>query len=396
MMPQQERTSFQQLLEHRAALAVDWLVRSIEACGGQGSARFYSRVYEPRRGWSWPYPETTGYIIPTLYAYARFANRPELAAVATRQADWVISLQYDNGALPGGHVENGRKAGPSIFNTGQMIFGLVAAYDETGDAKYLSAARRAAEWLAAEVDPASGTWTSHGYVGGHSPAYYTRVCWPMLEVHARAGGEAIRSAAVRVLTTIAGWQNDTGAFANWAFKPGRPGYTHTIAYTIDGMLESAWLLGPDGEAFERAAMRCADVLRRRIEYRGGLAGAYDEQFRGVSWYTCLTGNCQLASIWMRIAERHGDARFLSAAIKALQFVIDRQRVRPLDRHLRGAIAGSSPVWGRYLTLRYPNWAAKFFVDACLAAHAAIEKLLNEGPCVSPSPVATAPACTLSR
>jgi len=33
--------------------------------------------------------------------------------------------------------------------------------------------------------------------------------------------------------------------------------------------------------------------------------------------------------------------------------------------VRGAIAGSYPLWGRYLRWRYPNWAAKFFLDALL-------------------------------
>jgi hypothetical protein len=29
------------------------------------------------------------------------------------------------------------------------------------------------------------------------------------------------------------------------------------------------------------------------------------------------------------------------------------------------VAGSFPIWGRYAPLSYPNWAAKFFVDALL-------------------------------
>ena len=31
--------------------------------------------------------------------------------------------------------------------------------------------------------------------------------------------------------------------------------------------------------------------------------------------------------------------------------------------VRGAIAGSHPIWGRYSRFEFPNWAAKFFVDA---------------------------------
>src|SRR5207249_1426634 len=130
--------------------------------------------------------------IPTLIEYARFANRPELVELAIRKADWICSLQYENGALPGGHVANGVKGPPSIFNTGQMMLGLIAACDHTGDRHYLDVASRAAQWLAGEVDEAEGTWTRHGFSTEKRPSYYTRVCWPMLEVWARTGEAAIR------------------------------------------------------------------------------------------------------------------------------------------------------------------------------------------------------------
>src|SRR5262245_55376744 len=90
-------TPFQDQLVARAKLAVGFLVRAIEACGGQGASTYYSRFYCPLRGWFWPYPETTGYIIPTLFEYAAFAGRDELAELAVRQADWILTLQYENG-----------------------------------------------------------------------------------------------------------------------------------------------------------------------------------------------------------------------------------------------------------------------------------------------------------
>jgi hypothetical protein len=85
---------------------------------------------------------------------------------------------------------------------------------------------------------------------------------------------------------------------------------------------------------------------------------------------------------MKIGDRVQDPRFLSAALKALEFVMKRQALTAIDPGVRGAIAGSSPLWGRYLTFRYPNWAAKFFVDACLNAYARLQRLLEEGPCGS--------------
>ena len=375
-------TEFQKLAVARAAMAVAWLRRSIEACGGAGSAAWYSRCYSPFRGWGWPYPETTGYLIPTLIRYAQFAGQPEIADLAMRQADWVLSLQMENGALPAGVVIRGKREGPSVFNSGQMIFGLVAAADHTHDQKYLDAASRAARWLAGEVDETAGTWTAHAYVKGYSPAYYTRVCWPMLEVYSRTGEQPVKQAAVRVLDTIIAGQQPNGAIANWGFAAGRPAFTHTIAYTLRGLLESGRLLGDEGERFTQAALKPSDVLRRRLELRGRLAGAYDLDFKGRYWYTCLTGNCQMALVWMRVCDLLNDARYFSTALKTLQFVIDRQRIRHPNPNVHGAIAGSSPVWGRYMAMRIPNWAAKFFVDALMESHARLQRLSEAGPCAS--------------
>jgi hypothetical protein len=365
--------AFQQLLRQRAELALAWLIRSIEACGGEGSAVFYSRLYRPLRGWADAYPETTGYIIPTLIDCGKRFDREDLGTLAVLQARWVMSLQYVDGALPGGAVVRGRKGEPSIFNTGQMILGLVAAADLTGQPDFLISASSAARWLADELDETAGTWTTHAYVQGFSPAYYTRVCWPMLEVWKRTREERIRAKALRALDTILGWQQENGAFARWGFHPSRPAFTHTIAYTIRGFLESGELLGADGGRFTTAARRAALAVREQVDARGRTAGAYDANLAGRYWYTCLTGNCQLGIIWLRIARECQDLKCLRAALHSLWTVMVRQKTRRgLDPNTRGAVAGSKPFWGRYLFARYPNWAAKFFIDCCLDLSALLQ------------------------
>jgi hypothetical protein len=78
----------------------------------------------------------------------------------------------------------------------------------------------------------------------------------------------------------------------------------------------------------------------------------------------------------RIYERTDDPRFLNVAVKAVEFVLRRQRWAPGRTSVHGAIAGSTPLFGPYLALRYPNWAAKFFVDAARCANA-LQALSNQ-------------------
>jgi methionyl-tRNA formyltransferase len=91
-------------------------------------------------------------------------------------------------------------------------------------------------------------------------------------------------------------------------------------------------------------------------------------------YQCLTGNVQLASIWISLAKRFEDPRFLNAALKAIDVVRRTQVIDSPHGELNGAVAGSFPVWGDYISLAFPNWAAKFFIDAVLEAKDAVAEL----------------------
>src|SRR5882762_7277039 len=72
---------------HRPHLlaALEWLAAAQDVTGDGGVARGYSIAWNPyfkSRGWQPGYPETTGYIIPTLYEAAQHLDRPDLAARA--------------------------------------------------------------------------------------------------------------------------------------------------------------------------------------------------------------------------------------------------------------------------------------------------------------------------
>jgi hypothetical protein len=332
-----------------------WLLRSIGPSGG--SAAYYA----PLLGWSRPYPETTGYLIPTLLRLHERHASAEAGAAAFRAGSWLLSLQAPEGFWFGGlHPPRGRRQ-PSVFNTGQILLGLCALHGWTGEAKWLEAAGRGAGWLAAGVGSA-GEWSDGHYRRGFQPSYYTRVAWPMLEVWRFNGDDAVRAAAERVLRKVLGRRRSNGAFAGWGFLPGRPAFTHTIAYTLRGLLESARLLD-DWARYGAATEQALEVLRRRAELAGGrLPGAFDEDWRADRRFVCLTGCAQVA-LCLLIAEAHApDLRLVNAACKLVDTVCGRQRLSGPGT-IRGAVPGSTPFWGRYMAMRYPGWAAKFQADA---------------------------------
>jgi hypothetical protein len=348
-----ERTAPRSHREHLDE-TMRWLFRSQDATDCDGSAASYN----PLLGWDGPYPETSGYVVPTLYEYdARFDSR-ESRRRAEAMARWLLSTQKHSGGFPA-DVAPDDATPPSVFNTGQIVFGLARAYEETGDEAFREAVHRAGEWLAS-VQREDGYWDAYDYRDAvHS--YSSRIGWALLVAADAVGDDALRDAGVRNLSWVASQQTENGWFARAGFEPGETPFLHTIAYTIRGLLEGADRL--DDDELLAVARESADRLLAVQERDGVLRGEYDAAWNGSSYY-CLTGNAQVAVVWLRLAEITGDDRYLLAAEREVEFLESVHRIdAPLP--IRGGLAGSRPFWGSYQRFRYPNWAAKFFADALL-------------------------------
>ena len=137
------RTSFEQkhlysfaTTKRSSAVTLDLVLRWIFTAqrSDGGIAAYYSLL----TGYSESYPEVTGYIVPTLYEFARMHGDGAAVAAAERATNWLLSLQTPAGAFPGGL--HGSKLQPSVFNTGQILQGLVRAYRETKRPEVLASA----------------------------------------------------------------------------------------------------------------------------------------------------------------------------------------------------------------------------------------------------------------
>ena len=156
-------------------------------------------------------------------------------------------------------------------------------------------------------------------------------------------------------------QQASGFFEHCSFRPGEAPFTHTTAYTARGLLESGLLLG-DSRYLE-GAVRCADAALEHLGEDGHLPSMISPQGRAAASSCCLTGNCQFAIVWSRLAASPHRPHYRDAAARALDYVMATQDLETSDLAIRGAIKGSQPVWGAYAPLSFPNWATKFFVDA---------------------------------
>ena len=344
--------------------ALGWLCRAQDATPDDGFARGYAFAWNPyfrAAGWQPSYPETTGYIVPTLLSAARLLERPELAERARRAARWEIEVQLPSGAVMGGVI--GGPPSPAVFNTGQVILGWLAAREETGDDSFADAARRAGRFLA---ECESGGRFAHGnsrYARGDATAYNARAAWGLAEAGRALGESNLVDAAARVLRATAATQHADGWFpACCLYDPERP-LLHTLAYTVRGLLEGGRVLEDD--LLLRQASLAAERLADRLRADGWLSGRYAAGWREAAEWSCVTGEAQMANNWLRLREITGDARWVEPAGRAIGFVKRTQDRVSTDPGVRGGIPGSWPAGGEYGRYEMLNWAAKFFADALM-------------------------------
>lgn len=350
-------TGKEQCLHH----AAKWLIRAQEQGSTNGCGTYYFNT-----GWTSDYPETTGYIIPSLLRYASYEKAQwseEAVKSALEAGEWLLTVQREDGGWPGGYVEQNR---PSVvFNSGQILRGMLALYEHDKDPRWKNAALRCIEWIWAQLDE-QGRFSQNDYMGAIR-VYGTYVVAPILDwlPHFPQQRESWNALATRHLSWVCTQQNDVGWFANCdntQHKNDKP-IIHTIAYTIDGMWNAG--LSLENEDFKASALVPARVLATDFLTRGILNGRYTANWSGVEAFI-PTGGAQLAIVWHSMYAHTGEAIWKEAYEKmnTLLCVIARRGARQSKDSL-GALQGSFPLWGRYEPFGLPNWATKYFLDTLL-------------------------------
>lgn len=335
--------------------ATAWICGSQDrvGSGGVGCYEFYR--------WTAGYPEVTGYIIPTLFDLAERLGRDDLRARALRAADWELRVQRPEGGFEGGYEGDGQP--PIVFNTGQVIRGLLRAAEESGESRYLEAAVRAGDWIVANQDE-DGSWTRANFKG-MKRVYDSYVSAPLAHLYAESGIDAYAAAATRNCDFVLGQQRANGWFdlADNAPRFNDAPLTHTLCYTVDGLIETGEVLGH--ERFVRAGALAADAMQALIERDPALPARLGEEWDARARYVCLTGSAQLGMILMRLHARDRDPRRLAAARALAGYLTKVQRMSDAGGARRGALPGSFPVWGFYAPLKLPSWATKYLLDLLL-------------------------------
>ena len=345
---------------------LDWLLRaqdnSISKDGGV--ARHFSLI----TGWSASYPETTGYIVPTMLKYAKVYKNEVVRQRAKRMLDWLVSIQFPEGGFQGGMIDE-EPIVPVTFNTGQILLGLASGVREFGK-KYREAMCRAADWLV-ETQDSDGCWRKYSspFAAPGEKTYDTHVAWGLLEASRLESNKSYSDAALLNIQWALDLQRDNGWFDKCCLSYPTQPLTHTLGYVLRGIIE-AYQYTKDADLLD-ASMKTANDLLTAISEDGFLPGRMNSDWRCTVPWACLTGSMQIACCWFLFYQITGNTRYLNAACAANRYV--RRTMKAYGpSETRGAIKGSFPVYGGYGTYEYLSWACKFFIDSNM-----LEKTIRE-------------------
>lgn len=316
-----------------------------------------ARDYSLRRGWGPSYPETTGYIVPTILEHTERRQDGALRDRARRMLDWLVSIQFPEGGFQGG-VAGAEPCVPVTFNTGQILIGLAAGERVLGG--YGEAMRRAADWLV-ETQDADGCWRRFPtpFAKPGEKAYETHVAWGLFEAAYLEPERGYGEAGLKNVDWALTRQHDNGWFDSCCLSDPASPLTHTIGYVLRGVLE-AYRYSGDAR-YLAAARKTAGGCLSALGEDGFLPGQLRADWSPGADWACLTGSAQIAHCWLLLYRHTGDAHYREAARSVLAYV---RRTMDVDGppEVRGGVKGSYPVFGAYGRYEYLNWAAKFFID----------------------------------
>ncbi len=258
-----------------------------------------------------PYPEVTGYFIPTLYNW----NEPELARTCTR---WLMSIQLPDGAFP---APDGV---PYTFDTAQIMRGLCVAIGDVDGAE--DSLRRASDWMLTQVDssgrlltPSTELWTDIA-----SDLIHTYALPPLAQAGKLLEVKEYEEAAKFVLDHYK-QREDLVLFNR---------LSHFHAYAMEALCEMGEL--------DLARQGMADV--ERVQRRDGSIPAYPD----VEW-VCSTGMAQYAIVWYTLGKKE-------LADRAMRYLEKIQNTS-------GGFNGSYGKGAKYIAGAEISWGVKYFLDA---------------------------------
>lgn len=325
--------------------AVKWLLNS-QINGYRHSFHF---VY----GWQKEYPETTGYIIPSLLEVYKKTKDEEIYNSVKKAVKWLKEIQNSDGSF------NDLQGNKQIFDTGQILIGFNYIYENFPEFDIKDNLIKAIEWLVL-VQNEDGSFTKFSY-NNLPHTYYSRVGAAILKSGFLLDDKSIKESGIKNIEWVMSNQLENGFFKYSSFANYDP-FLHTMVYILEGLLDAYDLL--KDENILKSILKFSDTLLEVSKRDNILYSQYNEEYIATNKEYCMTGLSQWAGVCFRLYKITKKEEYKEDGIKTLNFVKSKQIISS-NKNLNGGISGSIPLNGKYMKYSIPNWGVKFFIDALM-------------------------------
>lgn len=376
-MPSSTATADRPEIVSAARAVLGWVGRGQDfwACGGI-PASYNAR----KRRYDGPYPETTGYSIPTLIELGSLTGFREADLMARKAADWLVSRQSNAGGIRC-NIETPPSADNGadqivLFDCGAILQGFTAMARRSE--YYAEPTERLARFvMAAQRD--DGLWDSH-LAFKHFGSHNALVAYALIDAGSTLNQPQFSDAGHRCLKALRGRLRKNGYIEGCEFPGVRAGvaFLHPFVYTIEGYLKAA-ALAPD-RGYLEAVRPALDALRIGIERTGQIPGAFVQPDMSTSFsFTALTAIAQLADVGFRADQLSGEGTYTAMSRQLMRFLRQVLGGTLSDVAWQGGLPSAFPIDGDYLPFCVNNWGAKYFLDASMGELTALHPVLSSIP-----------------
>ncbi|MBF0417817.1 MAG: hypothetical protein HQL86_06175 [Magnetococcales bacterium] len=356
----------------RAHATAEWLVRAWEASPDDGVSLGYFPCDPPaenrlrQHGWLPSSPVSTSAAMIALLHYAIRFSDALMRERALSMAHWLTHLQTPSGMIQDIHLPDRPQHPPSAhLATGMVLHGFAALLQHEPDLRIEHSAQLAAEFLMHTLNPEPHPDSPDPSLPFQGLKAHPVACaWGLQRFGALKGVARYQEMALRLARHTASLQQGNGWFVCNDPELELTPSTEAIGQTLHALLEIG-ITGGDTALIDAARRGMLPIIDR-IRPHGFLSGRWRADWSPASSAACLTGSAQLSVVCYRLFQTLGDVTFLEAGDRLLNFLKGVQVIDAPDSPMRGALAGSFPLFfGEYHSAGFPTSASHQLLDALL-------------------------------
>ncbi len=230
------------------------------------------------------YTEITGYGVSLLSHLSRYHKDDKYLEAARHAADFLLSIQLDNGAYPhcpkpDASCANGEQF---TFDTSMCTMGIMDLYAIDPQEKYAESAIRAGDWLLsmqredgsfrAKFSAQTGHMNTGNFFGDGS-CIHVKNAMALLKIAAGTGEERFDIGGRKVCDYTLKLQSDEGLF--WSMPTKNFVFTHAHCYACEGFLSAGAYTGE--QKYTDAALKGIHWLKKSQNSDGSVYQVYADQ-----------------------------------------------------------------------------------------------------------------------